>query len=98
MAGDVSVHGVFTKTPADATTSVPAAPDAPSVALASAPGGTPPPHAGGGSDDDSRAALPRLAAGVVLIPAHAPADGPRGEAVGMTAPAFVSVSLEPPLV
>ncbi|MEU9112205.1 flavin reductase family protein [Streptomyces sp. NPDC048483] len=50
------------------------------------------------SDDEFRAALSRLAAGVVLITAHDPDDGPRGEDVGMTATAFVSVSLEPPLV
>ncbi|MEV5595813.1 flavin reductase family protein [Streptomyces sp. NPDC052496] len=50
------------------------------------------------SDDEFRAALSRLAAGVVLITAHDPDDGPRGEDVGMTATAFMSVSLEPPLV
>ncbi len=50
------------------------------------------------SDDEFRAALSRLAAGVVLITAHDPEDGPRGEDVGMTATAFMSVSLEPPLV
>ncbi|GHC73528.1 reductase [Streptomyces cinnamoneus] len=48
--------------------------------------------------DEFRAALARLAAGVVLVTAHDPEDGPRGEDVGMTATAFVSVSLEPPLV
>jgi flavin reductase (DIM6/NTAB) family NADH-FMN oxidoreductase RutF len=48
--------------------------------------------------DDFRAAMTRLAAGVVLITAHDPDDGPRGEDVGMTATAFMSVSLEPPLV
>jgi len=48
--------------------------------------------------DDFRAAMTRLAAGVVLITAHDPEDGPRGEDVGMTATAFMSVSLEPPLV
>ncbi len=48
--------------------------------------------------DEFRAALARLAAGVVLVTAHDPDDGPRGEDVGMTATAFVSVSLEPPLV
>ncbi|MEU4095559.1 flavin reductase family protein [Streptomyces sp. NPDC026673] len=42
--------------------------------------------------------MSRLAAGVVLVTAHDPEDGPRGEDVGMTATAFVSVSLEPPLV
>ncbi|WP_329135031.1 flavin reductase family protein [Streptomyces sp. NBC_01476] len=50
------------------------------------------------STDDFRAAMTRLAAGVVLITAHDPDDGPRGEDVGMTATAFMSVSLEPPLV
>ncbi|MCD0485709.1 flavin reductase family protein [Streptacidiphilus sp. ASG 303] len=48
--------------------------------------------------DEFRAALSRLAAGVVLLTAHDPEDGPRGEDVGMTATAFLSVSLEPPLV
>ncbi|WNI19722.1 flavin reductase family protein [Actinacidiphila sp. ITFR-21] len=42
--------------------------------------------------------MARLAAGVVLVTAHDPEDGPRGEDVGMTATAFLSVSLEPPLV
>ncbi|MEV0280904.1 flavin reductase family protein [Streptomyces sp. NPDC050610] len=56
------------------------------------------PHAGGVSDDEFRAALARLAAGVVLVTAHDPEDGPRGEDVGMTATAFMSVSLDPPLV
>ena len=45
-----------------------------------------------------RAAMARLAGGVVLVSAHDPEDGPRGEDVGMTATAFMSVSLEPPLV
>ncbi|MFJ6217038.1 flavin reductase family protein [Streptomyces sp. NPDC092296] len=48
--------------------------------------------------DEFRAALSRLTAGVVLLTAHDPEDGPRGEDVGMTATAFLSVSLEPPLV
>jgi flavin reductase (DIM6/NTAB) family NADH-FMN oxidoreductase RutF len=48
--------------------------------------------------DAFRAAMARLAAGVVLVTAHDPEDGPRGEDVGMTATAFMSVSLEPPLV
>ncbi|MCD9142997.1 flavin reductase family protein [Streptomyces albireticuli] len=56
------------------------------------------PHAEGVSADDFRAALGRLAAGVVLVTAHDPEHGPRGEDVGMTATAFLSVSLEPPLV
>ena len=58
------------------------------------------PHAEGVSNDDFRAALSRLAAGVVLITAQEPpldAHG-RGEDVGMTATAFMSVSLDPPLV
>lgn len=53
------------------------------------------------SNDEFRAAMSRLAAGVCLITAQEPplsADGPRGEDVGMTATAFMSVSLEPPLV
>ena len=48
--------------------------------------------------EEFRAALSRLAAGVVLLAVHDPEDGPRGEDVGMTATAFLSVSLEPPLV
>ncbi|MFE0642393.1 flavin reductase family protein [Streptomyces sp. NPDC058877] len=56
------------------------------------------PHAGGVSNEEFRAAMSRLAAGVVLVTAHDPDDGPRGEDVGMTATAFVSVSLDPPLV
>ncbi|MEU8521391.1 flavin reductase family protein [Streptomyces sp. NBC_01216] len=56
------------------------------------------PHAEGVSNDDFRAAMSRLAAGVVLVTAHDPDDGPRGEDVGMTATAFMSVSLDPPLV
>ncbi|MBB5934514.1 flavin reductase family protein [Streptomyces zagrosensis] len=50
------------------------------------------------SDDKFRTALSRLAAGVVLVTAYDEEDGPRGEDVGMTATAFLSVSLEPPLV
>ncbi|MFF4168827.1 flavin reductase family protein [Streptomyces sp. NPDC001744] len=56
------------------------------------------PHAEGVSNDEFRAAMSRLASGVVLVTAHDPDDGPRGEDVGMTATAFVSVSLDPPLV
>ncbi|MFF0429318.1 flavin reductase family protein [Streptomyces sp. NPDC004520] len=56
------------------------------------------PHAEGVSNEEFRAAMSRLAAGVVLVTAHDPDDGPRGEDVGMTATAFMSVSLEPPLV
>ncbi|KAA0942915.1 MULTISPECIES: flavin reductase family protein [Streptomyces] len=58
-------------------------------------------HAEGVSNDEFRAALSRLAAGVVLVTAHEPQtdpDGPRGEDVGMTATSFMSVSLDPPLV
>ncbi|MFD5566782.1 flavin reductase family protein [Streptomyces cadmiisoli] len=56
------------------------------------------------SNDEFRAAMTRLAAGVVLVTAQEPpldADDPRapaGEDVGMTATAFMSVSLDPPLV
>nr|WP_238431926.1 flavin reductase family protein [Streptomyces cavernae] len=62
-----------------------------------APGG----HPVGVSEDEFRAAMSRLAAGVVLVTAHEPQpdpEGPRGEDVGMTATAFMSVSLDPPLV
>jgi flavin reductase (DIM6/NTAB) family NADH-FMN oxidoreductase RutF len=52
----------------------------------------------GVSNDEFRAAMSRLAAGVVLVTAHDSDDGPRGEDVGMTATAFMSVSLDPPLV
>lgn len=58
-------------------------------------------HAEGVSEDEFRAAMSRLAAGVVLVTAHEPAldpEGPRGEDVGMTATSFMSVSLDPPLV
>ncbi|MFF1307761.1 flavin reductase family protein [Streptomyces sp. NPDC058307] len=64
----------------------------------------PPPasgHAVGVSNEEFRAAMSRLAAGVVLVTAfEAPlgTDGPKGEDVGMTATAFLSVSLDPPLV
>lgn len=61
------------------------------------PDGSEPPLTGVDSDA-FRAAMSRLAAGVVLVTAHDPEDGPRGEDVGMTATAFVSVSLEPPMV
>ncbi|WP_411076954.1 flavin reductase family protein [Streptomyces sp. cmx-10-25] len=56
------------------------------------------PHAEKVSNEDFRAAMSRLASGVVLVTAHDPDDGPRGEDVGMTATAFTSVSLDPPLV
>ncbi|MFI2434493.1 flavin reductase family protein [Streptomyces sp. NPDC018693] len=61
-------------------------------------------HAEGVSNDEFRAAMARLAGGVVLVTAQEPPldpddpDAPAREDVGMTATAFVSVSLEPPLV
>ena len=61
-------------------------------------------HAVGVSNDEFRAAMSRLAGGVVLVSAReAPLDpddpgSPEGENAGMTATAFLSVSLEPPLV
>ncbi|MFF0160154.1 flavin reductase family protein [Streptomyces sp. NPDC005263] len=61
-------------------------------------------HAVGVSNDEFRAAMSRLAAGVVLVTAREasldPDDpgAPAGEDVGMTATAFMSVSLDPPLV
>ncbi|MFF0017668.1 flavin reductase family protein [Streptomyces sp. NPDC005374] len=58
-------------------------------------------HAVGVSNDEFRAAMSRLAAGVVLVTAFEPpldAEGPGGEDIGMTATAFLSVSLDPPLV
>ncbi|OIV37083.1 reductase [Mangrovactinospora gilvigrisea] len=48
--------------------------------------------------EEFKAALARLAGGVTLVTAFDPDDGPRGEDVGMTATAFLSISLEPPLV
>ncbi len=56
------------------------------------------------SNDEFRAAMSRLAAGVVLVTAREPGldpddtNAPAGEDVGMTATAFLSVSLDPPLV
>ncbi|MFJ7628359.1 flavin reductase family protein [Streptomyces sp. NPDC097595] len=52
------------------------------------------------SNEEFRAALSRLAAGVVLVTAQEPPldESGRGEDVGMTATAFMSVSLDPPLV
>ncbi|MET7450762.1 flavin reductase family protein [Streptomyces sp. NPDC005574] len=72
-----------------------------------APPATPVPaagHAEGVSNDEFRAAMSRLAAGVVLVTALEPSldpddpGAPDGEDVGMTATAFLSVSLDPPLV
>lgn len=62
----------------------------------SAPGFVP--HPEGVSDDEFRAAMARLPAGVVLVTAHDPEDGPDGADAGMTATAFMSVSLDPHLV
>ncbi|WP_328494925.1 flavin reductase family protein [Streptomyces sp. NBC_00414] len=61
----------------------------------------PPVHAEGVSNEEFRAAMSRLAAGVVLVTAHEPQtdpDAPSGEDVSMTATSFMSVSLDPPLV
>ncbi|MEU0008347.1 flavin reductase family protein [Streptomyces sp. NPDC006314] len=61
-------------------------------------------HAEGVSNDEFRAAMSRLAAGVVLVTAQEPPldpddpEAPGVEDVGMTATAFMSVSLDPPLV
>lgn len=63
----------------------------------SPPPGEPMPHAGGVSEEEFRAAMARLTAGVVLVTAYDPEDGPQGADVGMTATAFMSVSLDPPL-
>ncbi|ONK13516.1 NADH-dependent flavin reductase [Streptomyces sp. MP131-18] len=52
----------------------------------------------GVSEEEFRGALARLAAGVVLVTAHDEEEGPRGAPAGMTATAFMSVSLDPPLV
>ncbi|MEU6538120.1 flavin reductase family protein [Streptomyces sp. NPDC047000] len=78
-------------------------PDAsPTSPAAAAP--TPTRHPEGVSDDEFRAAMTRLASGVVLLTAQEPPldpddpTAPRGEDAGMTATAFMSVSLDPPLV
>ncbi|WP_086564439.1 flavin reductase family protein [Streptomyces africanus] len=61
-------------------------------------------HAEGVSNDEFRAAMSRLASGVVLVTAQEPPldpddpSAPGSEDVGMTATAFMSVSLDPPLV
>jgi flavin reductase (DIM6/NTAB) family NADH-FMN oxidoreductase RutF len=57
--------------------------------------GVPDPRA---TEEEFRAAMSRLAAGVALLAAHDPEEGLGGEDVGMTATAFMSVSLDPPLV
>ncbi|WP_055532145.1 flavin reductase family protein, partial [Streptomyces graminilatus] len=68
------------------------------------PSPSPAGHADGVSNDDFRAAMSRLASGVVLVTAQEPSldpgdpHAPGGEDVGMTATAFLSVSLDPPLV
>ncbi|MEN8649379.1 flavin reductase family protein [Streptomyces sp. 21So2-11] len=67
-------------------------------APATTPRGEPIPHPEGVSNDEFRAAMSRLTAGVTLVTAHDADGGPRGEDVGMTATAFMSVSLDPPLV
>ncbi|MET8942428.1 flavin reductase family protein [Streptomyces sp. NPDC004542] len=79
---------------------MPNIPPAPAVPFAPAASG----HAEGVSNDEFRAAMSRLAAGVVLVTAQEPPldpddpGAPAGEDVGMTATAFMSVSLDPPLV
>lgn len=50
------------------------------------------------SEEEFRGAMARLAGGVVLVTAHDEDDGPAGAPAGMTATAFLSVSLTPPLV
>ncbi|WP_461006196.1 flavin reductase family protein [Streptomyces capparidis] len=62
-----------------------------------APGPEASPGAGHVDPDAYRAAMSRLAGGVVLLTAHDPEEAPHGEDIGMTATAFVSVSLDPPL-
>ena len=64
----------------------------------SSTGPTPAQEALQATPEEFRTALGHLASGVVLLTAHDPEDGPRGEDIGMTATAFLSVSLEPPLV
>nr|WP_237531940.1 flavin reductase family protein [Streptomyces sp. SID8352] len=65
---------------------------------------TSPGHAEGVSNDEFRAAMSRLSSGVVLVTAQEPPldpddpGAPAGEDAGMTATAFLSVSLDPPLV
>lgn len=88
--------------PCSADISVSRVPDTPPAAFS--PSLSAPPHAEGVSNDEFRAAMSRLTAGVVLVTAREqsldPDDpsAPVGEDVGMTATAFLSVSLDPPLV
>lgn len=49
------------------------------------------------AEDQFKAAMARLAGGVTLITTFDPEDGPHGEDIGMTATAFLSVSIDPPL-
>ncbi|QNS04961.1 flavin reductase [Streptomyces xanthii] len=78
----------------------PAAPVPPASLVPAVPAG----HPEGVSHDEFRAALSRLASGVVLLTATEPdldpddPAAPTGEYAGMTATAFMSVSLDPPLV
>lgn len=72
-------------------TAVPEPPDA--AGATAAPGHVDP--------DAFKAALSRFAAGVVVVTAREPgetSDTPHGDDVGMTATAFLSVSLQPPLI
>lgn len=103
LGAAVSVHGVY---PTASDSAVPTT--RPAGEQDSEPSGerNPPrsevqpssPHPEGVSEEHFRAAMARLAAGVVLVAAYDEEDGPRGAYVGMTATAFVSVSLDPPLV
>ncbi len=49
------------------------------------------------TEEEFRSAMSRLAEGVALLAAHDPEEGVAGEDVGMTATAFMSVSLDPPI-
>ena len=64
----------------------------PAAAVPAAPAGAQ------ATPEEFRAALGHLASGVVLLSAHDPEEGAKGEDIGMTATAFMSLSLEPPLV
>ena len=80
----------------------PAAADQPAAEPSAAPpadaAGEPRPAETEASAEEFRAALGQLASGVVLLAVHDPEEGARGEDIGMTATAFMSVSLDPPLV